>query len=127
MEAKELRIGNLVHRLDLGTKQKRIESILEISERLTVTGPIKVICNYDEIFPIPITEEWLLKLGFELKYEDEDDNSIYFLNNFEITKDIFENIFWIDANIITPDRIEYIHKVQNIYFALTGKELTVSS
>ena len=82
----------------------------------------------EEMFePISLTEEWLLKFGF-----DQD----------KITKIIiiyeteFWDIKWVDGMIFmfnynymplsdSLKHIQYVHQLQNLYFALTEKELTI--
>ena len=77
--------------------------------------------------PIPITEEWLIKLGFK-QYHDF--KIIYDLMplcgfGYDIsTKQVVilekgnPNSHWIER------KIEYVHELQNLYFALRGQELT---
>lgn len=69
---------------------------------------------------IPLTEEWLLKLGFK-----EVSDRIYVKNyhygyEFGIT-----NYFVIKngKHFIRYKHIKYIHQLQNLYFALTNEEL----
>ena len=68
------------------------------------------------LHPIPLTEEWLLKFGFE-KLEGWDDTFFFQLNNVQIT----------DYNVSGYDydsfNIRHVHQLQNLYFALTGEEL----
>jgi len=105
MEAKEFRIGNYISRLDLGSGEPRTEQVLELlKKRAVTTGPCRVIVLYKDIEPIPLTEEWLCKLGFD--------------NNHWATK-------WILEDMPIPTGIKYVHQLQNLYFALTGKELTL--
>lgn len=77
--------------------------------------------------PIPLTEEWLLKFGFEkaplvdkyLKgYFTYDSKLKYFTYFTDIEDGGYENI------IIQKEKLKYVHQLQNIYFAITGKELT---
>ncbi len=78
--------------------------------------------------PIPITEEWLIKFGFE-RYDNE-------ANNYQLKDDLRYNIFnktlkgylsdgvfgrWVILN----DQVDYVHQCQNIIFALTQTELTI--
>ena len=72
--------------------------------------------------PITLTEEWLLKFGFEM-----DKGGIFWINNkwgFHgyLTPD---NIFCIIGYSEKHLNIKYVHQLQNIYFALTGEELTL--
>ena len=93
MNARELRIGNLVYEDDNNV-------VLEIDEwDLTNIGTIK---------PIPLTEEWLVKLKME--------------HNESLTKG--NGTYWF--TLITPHTpITYVHQLQNLYFALTGEELKI--
>ena len=83
--------------------------------------------------PIPLTEEWLLKLGFV-----KDDNfGNWHLNHLEIYKkdlsvigiDNKGNIYWYfyaaDDYYSWTQKLDYVNQLQNLYFALTGKELTI--
>lgn len=73
-------------------------------------------------FPIPLTEEILLKCGFEY----QDDLGIFFKGLFEIQKlrlgidlrERFEAMLY-DFN----PSLDYLHQLQNIHFVLTGTEL----
>jgi hypothetical protein len=80
----------------------------------------------DEIFePIPLTEEWLLKFGFDI-YEDP---FHYFIDigNGEIPE--YFNVWYYDnyydANECNA-KLYYVHQLQNLYFALTGNELNIN-
>lgn len=73
---------------------------------------------------IKLTEEWLLKLGFVGK---DDDGTFYHIEEilFQIQylylkEKKFVHI-WDGAFTEAP--VKYIHQLQNIFFALTGKEL----
>lgn len=131
LRANELRIGNLVSRLDLGDHSPRVESVLELrKDKVLTTGPISVICLYSETKPIPLTEEWLLKLG---GYESHGELRFnYYCRRNEIIKSISfdfldsERFYFINDNGVTVgDRIDYVHQLQNLYFALTGEELLI--
>lgn len=73
--------------------------------------------------PIPLTEEWLLKFGFELKY------GCFLLSTNRGTILIEEDLAQI-SSVISHDGFmspcKYVHQLQNLYFALTGSELTVA-
>jgi hypothetical protein len=80
------------------------------------------------IKPIPLTEEWLLKFGFE-----KNENSIYFLQmssnhylyfNLDTNKGGLATEDTDDSyEVIITDKLNEIHQLQNLYFALTGEEL----
>ncbi len=102
MKANELRIGNYVH-MDMS-----IDDIEVV--RLKIGDLALFAIEARELYPIPLTEEWLLKFGLmsiktELGLWNNGD-AIYFNYGFE--KSI---------------QLKYVHQLQNLYFALTGEEL----
>lgn len=111
IKANELRIGNLV--LD----QHKEDHIISANCFQRFRYP--TMDNDYGFYPIPITEEWLLKFGFvrfpwglkigELLFRDDIKNPCKQLtlevgNGFRVT-------------------VQYVHQLQNLYFALTGEEL----
>ena len=83
-------------------------------------------CQYSEfISPIPLTHEWLERLGF--KYTDTPDDD-YSKNGITIYGSPFEDYWRVEQiNHIgmgqKPPKIKYVHQLQNLFFALTGEEL----
>jgi len=79
-----------------------------------------------DIEPIPLTKEWLLKLGltencwhfFTGKY-----NIDYFQISAIKVDDRYGFGYYSKQDILTE--IKYVHQLQNLYFARTGKELTI--
>jgi hypothetical protein len=124
MEAKELRIGNYISRSDLASGDLRTEQILELeTEKVTTTGPIKVISFYDEIKPIPLTEEWLLKFGFyKVNISWYNELCPFAITNW-IRPDNNTSGYSAELNHINLCDLIYIHDLQNLHFALTGEEL----
>ena len=110
MKNNEFRIGNNLLLTDI----KEICTITSISNKyigydsLTRTGEAVLEC----LKPIQITEEWLLKFGF---YEF---NGWYKKDNLEIYKTTF--CFYIPNFSI---ELNYVHQLQNLYFAITNNEL----
>ena len=72
--------------------------------------------------PIPLTEEWLLKFGFELKY------GCFLLSTNRGTIQIEEDLAEI-SSVITHDGFmapcNFVHQLQNLYFSLTNEELEI--
>ena len=66
--------------------------------------------------PIRLDEEWLAKLGYDLISENH-----YGVLGHLIWK--IEDRFYCDKNGM---QLKYVHQLQNLYFALTGSELTVA-
>ncbi len=105
MKANELRIGNYyLHKNDL----------LQIDDAYSIYEKSKII---KEIKPIPLTEEWLLKFGFE-----ENTSSWTNWEKPNYSKEVrLRKAF--DYLTFNSKRIDYVHQLQNLYFALTGEEL----
>ena len=133
MKASELRIGNLVYVTDNLTNLifKEITPI-NIHNLMHLTGWDKSPVDI-EFEPIPLTEEFLLKFGFAnidkggndfITYTDSEYN--YYLQIDVRRKDgkylILDNSF-DDLRAFSMVDIEYVHQLQNLYFALTGNEL----
>ena len=111
MRVEELRIGNYTYPFDdinLVDDKTIFRDLIEVT--------YKDIKDTYNLHPIPLTEEWLLKFGFE-KLEGWDDTFFFQLNNVQIT----------DYNVSGCDydsfNIRHVHQLQNLYFALTGEEL----
>jgi hypothetical protein len=122
MKANELRIGNL-----LRDKVSKTElEVIELSENNIIT---KVIDRSK--FPlkdgwgieyIPLTEEWLLKFGFDKKGNKGKLNVILSGNfGYKNGKTYFNS--WV----ILESQPKYVNQLQNLYFALTSEELTFKS
>jgi hypothetical protein len=121
MKPQELHIGNWVHLKDKGNYQ--IDSGHDIDEILTHEGT-------DYCTGIPLTEEWLHKFGFEnIGTDDYHSKPLYKKDGCEwnyCLSGYFSQYFCEGHSepAIVGD-IEYIHQLQNLYFALTGTELTI--
>lgn len=114
----DLRIGNWVE-TDKG-KAFQIENGWEIDEG-------------EEVYPIPLTEEWLVKLGFIkedgrdwffIEYENklEGKNKTYRLGYNTASK--YCGAYEVSSNSdLILRELQYVHQLQNLYFALTGTEL----
>jgi hypothetical protein len=133
MKASELRIGNYVNVPNYEQCPFRIDAFEHCSEKfIKVAQEVKLngfevhpITWYgDNLQPIPLTVEWLLKFGFEKSglwtYVIELQGNlklVYYLGEkgwsigFKSYSD-FSNLY-------------YVHQLQNLYFALTGEELTL--
>jgi len=113
MKINELRIGNWV------LARLVPYQIDEMEVKASGYGRIGLYHNYridkGEVRPIPLTEEWLLKLGFE-------NNELIAAHNKFIW---FKNHIGISGmlGVVKPVECKYVHQLQNLYFALTGEEL----
>jgi hypothetical protein len=132
MKASELRIGNLIngiyHDYDDGIHEDiENETICKVVT-LDVSGsgdyPIYVysdedIEHFSDFEPIPLTEEWLVKFGF-------DKTSLHYLKKNGIIIQSEDDYFECLLGIVIV-KLQYVHQLQNLYFALTGEELTLKS
>jgi hypothetical protein len=123
MKAHDLRVGNLFR--DRSGKVLRLDfwDNMKPAQRVFIEGqevhPLTEDLEYCQ--PIPLTEEWLLKFGFEKNHN----------NQFILMKGSVDILFNKDLNGWTCDGINfsinqtlYVNQLQNLYFALTGLELT---
>ena len=103
IKASELRIGNY---FKIGEYIHQVE--------------IENIKDYKVFEPIPITEELLLEYGAEKISEGRFDFKDYPYGYFDLTKE--ELIITFQSQKMS-EPIKYLHNLQNLYFALTNKEL----
>jgi hypothetical protein len=108
IETKELRIGNWVE------LENHVCALNKTTFKAILFG------NYKSLNPVPITEEWLLKLGFKFNNFNED----YYFENFSFRLHLWKNenefvYYWKGGNIF----IQYVHQLQNLFYCLTGQEI----
>ena len=127
MKAEELRIGNYVL-----YEQNSIEFIIKtISDdgfdvyNMTESTWIE----YDQFAGIPVTEEWLLKLGWVWNedtetFEKYPNGDVRMHLQYEPVSRSYTMFNYV-LNAKIADRIWHVHQLQNLYFALTGSELTI--
>lgn len=117
MKASELRIGNWVeYHYPHDEEWDRLDITLE--DLKDIEGDL------GELFrPLPLTEKWLLGLGFELLSGDwvvaKNKNSPEFTIHNKKGDYRFTPVWCVDYK-----PIKYVHQLQNLYYALTGEELT---
>ena len=122
MKSTELRVGNWVNNN-------------EEDYQITSATIVHLERGDSTAQPIPLTEDWLIWFGFE-KRESSTCDSWYIGTN-EITHDWLFDIVWLHRPelINAPNfpfyrngrhLIQYVHQLQNLYFALTGEELTIN-
>lgn len=85
---------------------------------------IEEFCDFE---PIPLTEEWLLKFGFE-KSNNNTEFYTFDLSKLSIhlkSKQYADGRTYFNSWCIIEKQIEYVHQLQNLYFALTQEELKI--
>jgi len=128
MKANELRIGNLVYYESENDYNKLEKYLCKIDgEDIHKIDREENYANSHK--PIPLTEEWLLKFGFEkdgfdwiikLHYDTE-----LILNFGKYSNAVIQDNE--DGDSISLHNPKYVHQLQNLFFALTGKELTIKN
>lgn len=151
IDPKELRIGNI-----LQSRDKDGDGSIIIVKEFDLVGVNQFVSQagyeheylyektdyYDWYWvePIPLTPDWLTKLGFEQEKsndtEERDIWSIQVANNTSLYYDPelpgkewylsleWNNNHWQNEFWATP---KSVHQVQNLYYALTSEELTIKS
>ena len=127
MEANELRIGNWVHHKEEMHSYRHKENNKDFQWDVFDWYKMgECLIDLDYIEPILLTEEWLLKGGLQM---DNIAANIIGWKNDLISISTYSRInveyYWLRYyQHSTCVRIKYVHELQNLYFALTGQELT---
>jgi hypothetical protein len=131
MKANELRIGNLVY-------LKSKDAIYEISSGHDIEEIDDAPINFDAK-PISLTEEWLLKFGFKdvdlnmsgsnwlVKEQKGLWRQAIRIAYSEKSEEWSLTLECVSPPTLSIVRLKYVHQLQNLYFALTGEELTIKS
>ena len=128
MDSRELRIGNLYDQFG---------NICEVDwvvlKDLSKAPKDQLWCK-----PIPLTEEWLIRMGF-LQSIGKYGNEFHILekNGFTVmfTIEHWTNVDneskyknnWHVKNMLNENKLKYVHQLQNLYWCLCGEELTIKS
>lgn len=126
MKAQELRVGNYFY-----NSHNEVCAVTTISKWYREFG-----VNIELINPIPLTEEWLEKFGFEnVIFDATEEYPFWKKNNFKVYKhskhhyirpDYDGFVYKIPLKHI-PIFLEGVHKLQNLYYALTNEELIINN
>jgi hypothetical protein len=129
METTEIRIGNYFM---YGAKEVFISEILK-------AGNVGIYDGFgldeghplDMLKPIPLTEDTLYRFGFRKKEHDEsrrrefierDHFPIYDHKDINMYVDCKKCFFYVGMHF-NHIKLEYVHQLQNLYFAITGDSL----
>lgn len=120
MKAEELRIGNFVKYkeeiIKLGTFDYSSFTYEKDKTLNYIVGAFK------SLQPIELTEEWLLKMGFEKDHLYFSKGSFHYH---------MHGIVFIGNDHVSSGHVDSylktVHQLQNLYFALTGEELTIKN
>lgn len=127
MEPSELKVGNWIN---YSPKAWQSPNYIQAKDE----DLEKVQKNPSHYMDIPITEEWLLDLGFEkghdLFFKDLSQNrTLKFVVARSLSAQEWDFSFVEEENnpSFRHQTIKYIHQLQNIYFAFTNEELNKTS
>lgn len=128
MKANELRLGNYIYRNGLMEVRVISKSGVKVYDHVNKMFHPTYFSLDENIQPIQLTEEWLLKFGFI------EDSYSYVMG---VHQQIFSGLMKFNFNerlncwefsigsYNDLTRIQYVHQLQNLYFALTGEELII--
>jgi hypothetical protein len=116
IEAKDLRIGNNFQNDEGNILTCFGVAPVDDSDQFNIWygNELGFILLEEEAKPIPLTEEWLVKFGFE--GWDKGDYTMNLSN---------ANFYKLPIWQPLAKNIKHVHQLQNLYFALTGEELTI--
>lgn len=82
------------------------------------------------IVPMPLSQEWIRNLGYYTKVTNKgtDVESIPFYDNGSRLVLDWDNLSptWQGEELELPYKLEYVHQLQNLYYSLTGEELSIN-
>ena len=141
MKSEELRIGNLV----LDTKLNKVVKVAAAAKSVISCSVLdddlkrKEFIYSSGIESIPLSEEWVLKFGFEKKVKEDNDSNLITTYHLETPNAYF--VFEDDWSLAIADSVdsyEYgwnylafdeeltdkVHLLQNIFYFIVGQELS---
>lgn len=127
IQSTELRIGNYVlyFRESVFSEVREISTIHGDNTARLKDEDSSIGCfKLSKLKPIPLTEEWLLKFGFkkvDYRTNKEAEFDEWILGDFGFIEN--ENGYEFYPYLTT---LKHVHQLQNLYFALTGEELTIN-
>jgi len=121
MKANELRIGNMVNLCfehKEGWFKARVTEIL--NDNTINTDTTESDNNHYYFEPIPLSEEILFKVGFELK------GVVQAIGYFRLIYEDGGKLFFYSHPMLKIE-VKYLHQLQNLYYLSRGQELNTSN
>lgn len=130
IDKKELRVGNLLH-CQSATGENKIVTVDEIGDDgINILWAHEMTGwehSYENLFPIELTTDWINKLGLTQTKSDvwEIGQLRIWLGNGCLCYLIDEDNG--DGHYLPNGTIKHVHQLMNLYYSLTGEELTIKS
>ena len=130
MELKDLRIGNWIK-----SKNSLLPELPYNEWQITEEYFIEMLSKEDlsNYSYIKITEKWLIKLGFK----QNNNLGSYTVGSFKFhtqrpkAKDdkftLVTEVYFCEKRVLIVGGMKHVHQLQNLYFALTNTELTITT
>lgn len=134
LQAKDIRIGNLVNWKGTPCLIEGIQRMADADVEPARTGyTVDLLHNgeiiqtpwVEDIEPIPITSEWLERMGFKDGGPHDGGEHSWRIPDFEFGYDGRSFYFYDGNNCVQVSDSSFVHQLQNLYHALTGEELTI--
>jgi hypothetical protein len=125
LKCTDLRIGNWVKYEDKLVQVVQLSSLMILCQR--DENQFLVNCAPEIFQPIELTEDVLVKLGFEGEMYE----FCLLADDFNITVNLIENRVDIsffgncEAELCIKYNVKYLHQLQNAYYCLTNQEMEV--
>lgn len=112
----ELRIGNWI--------TETFKYGIGIDTQIRSGAHLDELASHECFYPIPLTEEWLLKFGFKrlglsIRFSIDKNREFCLFDQ----EDIFRYQTRVSGWTTQMPHIKHVHQLQNLYFALMNKEL----
>jgi hypothetical protein len=137
MTKQELRVGNIVTDEFYESFKKiiTVESINDKGINLEVQNSddypemqshwIEPYYTFDQLQGIELSEEWLIKMGFGKCDEHESGHNEHSVFGFYYDWHFKRFYLECETDRVRVPHIQYVHQLQNLFYALTGTELTI--
>jgi hypothetical protein len=124
----ELRIGNYLNYGNYLVRVVEIKKTVFMVEYPNYENANTMQSEHDNFEPIHLAEEWLIRFGFVQELYDDTvltgEWNKYFLKVMSISGNTGKWQISIGGRNL-PTTIKSLHELQNLYFALTGEEITL--
>jgi len=129
LEPQELRIGNYIN------YENTTHVVAELHKEKIIhfwinSGHDGYVTTYNQVQAIPLTTREILDFGFEEDFDRVKYFEGYFDNNGMCIEHDGDN-FWLcqhrdEDEVVRIAVVDDVHELQNLYYHITGKELTYS-